>query len=505
MAFALRLKSMFFGFEAGKLVAVMHELDAAELGVLPLDRIEIFNPLNKKSIAAVVDHTKTEVQKGEIGLFEDLRKELEIKKPVDLEVRAVGQPETMKYIRKKIHGERLSEQEIKSIVEDIDKNRLSELELSAFMTAVYINGFDLDETVAMTRALIDNGNRLELDVSPVLDKHSVGGINGRTTMLVVPIVAAAGYYIPKTSSRAITTAAGTADSMETLCNVSLSLEKMKEITEKIGGTIAWGGALDLAPVDDKIIKIERPLFLDPEGQIIASVMAKKASVGAKYLVIDIPVGENMKVKSKEKASRMAFRFVEVGNILGIGVEAVLTDGEEPNGKAFGPALEAKYALEILEGKFFDKMAQKSCELAGALFELVGACRKGSGFEKAKEILESGKALQKFQEIIAAQGGKPIKSEQIAPAKFRKQFLAEEAGEIKKINVSVLHAIARLAGAPADKKAGLIVEAELGSRVEKGQPLFEIFAENERKLKEAFEHAKRENPMELEKVVLGKFA
>ena len=268
--------------------------------------------------------------------------------------------------------------------------------------------------------------------------------------------------------------------------------------------MAWGGAVDLAPADDKIIKIEHPLSLDPEGQVIASVMAKKASVGAKYVVIDIPIGPDVKVKTREQGESMALKFIEVGKKIGMKVEVVLTNGNEPSGMAFGPALEAKYALEVLEGKFFDNLAQKSCELAGTLLELCGAERKMQGYARARKILESGKARDKFQEIIRAQGGTIMKSSDIKLAAMKTVVYSKVTGEISKVNVRNCINLARIAGAPADKMAGIMLLVHEGKVVREGEPLLEIYAENRRKLELAAEFSAATEIVEMQKIVLEKF-
>lgn len=497
-----KMRTKCFDIEAGKLVAILHEKDAKELGLLKLDRVEIKNPQTKADTVTVADITSTMVKEGEIGIFKDVNERIACDAIV--EVRAVPKPNSVWFIKKKMRGEKLTPDEITEIVKDIANNRLSEIEASSFMTSVYIHGFDLDETVSMTKALLYNGKKLKLSKTPVVDKHSIGGLNGRATMIVVPIVAAAGLYIPKTSSRAITSCGGTADSMEVLSNVSLSIDEIKRITETVGGVIVWGGSVDLAPADDKIIKIEYPLSLDPEGQVIASVLAKKASVGAQYVVIDLPVGPDVKVKTKERAEEMAKKFVEVGKKLGMKVEAVITNGDDPSGNAFGPALEAKHVMQILEGKIYDNLAQKSCELAGVLFELAGKVKDGKGFDLAKEILTSGKALKKMQEIIKAQGGKITNSNEIALSDMKSCIKANEDGDISKINVALLIRIARIAGAPADKKAGVYLHVETGKKVQKGDALFDIYAENQTKLALAEEFAKKNNVVELQKIILEKF-
>ncbi|MCX8190191.1 MAG: AMP phosphorylase [Candidatus Diapherotrites archaeon] len=502
-SYAISLNARILPIRAGKPVAILGTEKARELGIMPLDRIEIFNPREKKRCVAIVDVTKTFVSDKEIGLFEDLWEDLKVIDNEPLSVRAIERPKSVDYIKKKILGENLTEAEIRSIVNDIDKNRISDIEAGAFLSAVYIHGYNMEETIAMTKAIIENGKTINFGVSPIVDKHSIGGTNGRATMVIVPIVAASGIYIPKTSSRSITSAAGTADAMEVLANVCLSDVEIKEITKKIGGVIAWGGALNLAPVDEKIISIEYPLSLNPQGQIIASVLAKKASVGSQYVVIDIPIGKGLKIENKGDAEIMAGKFIEVGKKLGMHIEVVITDGNQPCGPAFGPALEAKHAMEILEGKRFDNLAQKSCELAGVLFELTGRSKRGKGTELAKKILQSGKALKKMKEIIKAQKGTIFKSSEIELANYKADVISKKDGVVSHINIRRLTNIARVAGAPYNKKSGVLLNVESGTRIRKGTKLYQIYAENESKLKAAVKEACADNGIELGKIIIKK--
>jgi AMP phosphorylase len=502
--FSVELEAKPFPIIAGKPISILHKETANALGLLPLDRIEILNEKNGKSIVTVVDMTDTLLERNQIGLFESTKKALGVASGDKLRVYAIGMPKSVEFIKKKMRGEELSEMEIRTIVEDFDKNRLSDIEGSAFMTAVYIHGYSLNETVAMIRALTENGLQLRINKWPIVDKHSIGGINGRATMIVVPIVAAAGLFMPKTSSRSITSAAGTADAMEVLANVCLGVNEIKSITESVGGIIAWGGAIDLAPVDDKIIKIEHPLSLDPPGQVIASVMAKKASVGSKFVVIDIPVGPGMKIKNVKDAHAMGEIFLKVGKRIGIDVEVVLTDGTKPSGYAFGPALEAKNVMEVLEGKRFDSLAQKSCELAGVLFELVGKAERGHGVELAKRILESGKALKKMKQIIDAQGKRCDDSKEIELAEHKVSIESKSEGEVSTIDVKHLINIARTAGAPADKKAGVKLLVDEGTNVSQGDVLYEIYAENKVRLKLAEEKAMKYNGIHFETIIIDRF-
>lgn len=495
------LKVRALPINAGKLIAILNKKDAEEFGVLAGDRIEILNKINEKKCVAVVDITTQTIEHGQIGLYDEGIKRLEILNGAKVNVTPTGQLKSLDLIKKKMMGEKLTQDEIITVVKDISDERLSEIEATAFVSAIYMRGLDIDETISMTKALISDGNKMTFKKGIVVDKHSVGGVNGRATMIITPIVASTGLLMPKTSSRSITSAAGTADSMEVLADVSLSMDKIKKITEKVGAVIAWGGAVDLAPADDKIIKIEYPLSLDPEGQVIASVLAKKASVGSKFVVIDLPVGKYVKIKDKEIAIRMAKKFVQVGKEVGMQVEAVITNGDEPSGLAFGPALEAKYALEVLEGKTFDNLAQKSCELAGALFEMVGKAEPGLGYSMALDILQSGKALDKFKEIIKAQNGKIFRSEDVPMAPYVKEFKAGTDGVIEEINTKLLTKIARIAGAPANKTAGLMLHKLVGEKVKEGDPLLTIYSENKEKLVAAETFAYKNIPFSFKRIII----
>ncbi|MBI5884463.1 AMP phosphorylase, partial [archaeon] len=500
-----KLKVKAIDLKAGKLISVLDDETANDLGIKALERLEIFNPKNKKKTIAIVDVSSEMVGRQEVGLFKDVLDALNARDGMEVSVRMVPRPKSIDFIKKKLNGLELSQQEIMDIVQGINDNLLDDIEISAFISGVYMHGFSFNETVAMTKAILSVGRQLKLDHKRIIcDKHSIGGVNGRASMLVVPIIAANGLLMPKTSSRAIMSPAGTADAMEVLAPVNLRLKDIKRITEKVGAVISWDGAVDLAPVDDKIIKIEYPLNIDPQGQVIASVMSKKASVNAKFLVIDLPLGPEMKVKSEEEARDMALKFIEVGKALGMKVVAVVTDGSQPSGKAFGPALEAKHALQLLEGKFFDNLAEKSCLLSGALLEETGKAKKGKGYDLARQTLESGKALKKMIEIIKAQGGKTFKSEDVKLGKFVEHIKAAKNGTISYFNIKLLRETAKLAGCPGDKKAGLLLAVPKGQRVRKDDLILTIFAENQEKAKLAKKFASENQAFEMEKVVLEKF-
>ena len=208
---------------------------------------------------------------------------------------------------------------------------------------------DINESVSLTKAMINTGEILKLNKYPVMDMHCIGGVAGnRTTMIIVPIVASAGLTIPKTSSRSITSPAGTADTMEVLSNVSFSIKEIKKVIRKTNACLVWGGSVNLAPADDKIIRIEHPVSLDPEGQLLASILAKKRSASATHLLIDIPIGKGSKIENRKKALHLKRLFESISKKLGIKIKVIITDGSQPVGNGIGPGLEARDVLWVLK-------------------------------------------------------------------------------------------------------------------------------------------------------------
>jgi AMP phosphorylase len=488
---------------AGEFTVILHENDAMELGVRNLDRVKVVGP--KSSITALVETTDSIVNQDEVGLLEKGFETLEIKDGGEVEVIPTTRPTSVDFIKKKMNGFELSQEEIRAIVRDIVDRNLSDVELAAYVTAVYIKSMNLREIADLTKAMVETGEVIEIDKKPVFDFHSIGGVPGnKVTLLVVPIVAAAGVTIPKTSSRAISSACGTADIFEVLANVTLKASEIKRITERVGGVIAWGGGVNIAPADDLIIRAEYPLAIDPYSQVIASVVAKKKAVGAEYFLLDIPIGPETKVTDEELAKRYARDFMDLGERLDMRVECAITYGGQPIGRAIGPALEAREAMMALEGKeVASSVLEKACGLAGILLEMGGVVH-GSGKEYAKKIINDGKALEKMREIIQAQGGSPdVTSQDIAIGKYKFDVITNNGGYIAEIRNHNLVKIVRAAGAPNDKGAGIILKKKGGHKVEKGEILFTIFADNERKLEIAKSTAQRLPPITIEGMILEK--
>jgi thymidine phosphorylase len=382
----------------------------------------------------------------------------------------------MDAVRRKIFGERLSLKEYSAIARDIAGSRYSKMEMAAFLVATQQTGLDREEVLALTRAMLASGERLHWEEPVMADKHCIGGIPGnRTSMLVVPIVAAYGMPMLKTSSRAITSPAGTADTMEVLARVDLAPEALHEIVRSEHGCLVWGGTARLAPADDMLIAVERPLGIDSPGLMVASILAKKLAAGSTHLLIDIPAGPGAKVQHMRQAIQLRKLFEYVGDRLDLQLEVVITDGRQPIGRGIGPVLEARDVMQILHntGVAPADLREKALRLAGRIIEFDADVRGGDGYRIAREILQSGRALEKMNRIIDAQGRR---QESIEPGRLTLDIAAPADGVVVAIDNLRLARIARHAGAPLDKGAGVDLLKKLGDRVSRGEPLYRIYAE-----------------------------
>lgn len=488
-----QLKVRIIDIDASRPIVLMHERDAERLSIHVGDRVTLCRG-NRCGGVGIVDVTDTMVDEGEVGVFNDLATPMKLLPQSQITVMPRGKPESVGYIRKKIDGVELSEYEINSIIKDIVDDNLSDIELTGFVTASAIHGFTRKETVALTLAMVNTGDHLDFE-GDVVDKHCIGGVPGnRTTMMMVPMLSSLGLKIPKTSSRAITSPSGTADTMEVLAPVSYGAEDIRKFIAKEGGCIVWGGAVNLAPADDKIIRVEYPLSVDAEGQVLASIISKKKSVGSDYVLVDIPYGLGAKISDKVAAKELGKKFVDLGQEVDMKVRYILTDGTKPIGNGVGPVLEAIDVLRALNNEGPKDLIEKSIMMVSEVMHFSGNATKAAGKKEARSIIEDGTALKKMRKIIKMQGGDPdVKPEDLKPGKFKKDIVADRSGEIVSIDNILIARTARTAGAPKDPAAGLYIEKTVGDKVEKGDVLFTIYSESKTKLGYALNVAEGKNP------------
>lgn len=436
---------------------------------------------NGRSISAVLNVVDDAalVPPGELGLSEDAFARLGVEAGHAGRVSPAEPPASLPALHRKIAGERLAREDFQAIVADIAAARYSKIELAAFVVAT--NGWDLEreEVLHLTEAMIAAGHRLDWQHAvrggPVVDKHCIGGIPGnRTSMLVVPIVTAHGMLCPKTSSRAITSPAGTADTMEVLAQVELPLERLQQIVRDTNGCLAWGGTAGLSPADDILISVERPLGIDSPGQMVASILSKKIAAGSTHLVLDIPVGPTAKVRSMAAAMRLRKLFEYVAAHLNLQLDVMVTDGTQPIGRGIGPVLEARDVMQVLRGdpEAPADLREKALRLAGRVIEFDPDVRGGDGWRIARDILESGRALAQMEALIEAQGRRAAPP---PPGALVHEVASAGAGRVAAIDNLRLARIARLAGAPQVAGAGVDLLAKVGSAVQAGQPLYRIHA------------------------------
>ena len=487
-----RLRARLLDVTSGGPEVFLRPEDAAAIGVRAMDRVRVRSPENATEFPAVVNIAEGFVLAGSIGLSRELAARIKIHAAAELEVRPAPRPTSIESIRRKLDGRELSTKEVAQVIHDIAGGHLTAIELTCWAAGVHTHGMTLDETVACVQAMVDTGERITWNGEAIYDVHSVGGVPGnKYAPIVVSIAAAAGLMIPKTSSRAISSACGTADFMEVLAPVALDAARLQAIAKKVGGTLAWGGGVALAPADDEIIRVEYPLGLDPPDQIVASVLAKKVAMGVTKVLIDLPTGAGAKIRDQAAADDMVRRFQQVGVRLGLEVRCMVTEGSHPLGTSIGPMLEAREMLACLEtGRGPADLVAKACHLAGALLEMAGHCAVGEGAASAQRLLVEGAAHRKFLEIVAAQGGDPtIRSDAIAPGPYSFDAEGLAKGRFELDNASIV-AIARAAGAPHSKGAGVLLLHEIGKPITPGQPVFRVWAETPSRLANAWEATQR---------------
>ena len=394
---------------------------------------------------------------------------------------------SLSYVRKKIFGSELSGDEIEHIIEDISNHRYTDIEIASFLSACAGQRLSIDEIVHLTKAMVACGKTLSWGKNKkVFDKHCIGGLPGnRTTPLVVSIASAAGLIIPKTSSRAITSPAGTADTMQSLTNVCLNIAQIEKVVAKTGACLAWGGAVNLSPADDLLIRIERSLDLDGEGQLIASVLSKKIAAGSTHVIIDIPVGDTAKVRTHDDANRLAGLFSHVGAACGIEVRCLLTDGSKPVGAGIGPSEEAKDILAVLNGNKDapQDLKERALFLTANLLDMDNGLGVEAGLEQATIILESGQALTQFNKILEEQGGRKSLTE----ANYQHTELSTKKGKLVRIDNRKLARLAKLAGAPFSLNSGLRLHVNVNSLIAQGSALFTLYSDTQGELDYALDY------------------
>jgi len=492
----MELKVRLLKWSAGIPVAMVNLKTAELMGIHKNDRVSLEKfSKGDGEFSTIVDIVEKIIKENEIGISLEIKELFNLKDGQKVDVNLAKSPVSLDYIKKKLDNKKLSKKEIKEIINDIVNNSLSDPEIALFVSGMYENEMDFNETIDLIESFLESGEKISFEGKFIVDKHCIGGIPGnRTTPIVVSICAAAGLTFPKTSSKAITSGAGTADVIGAIARIEFSIKELKKIVKKTGACMVWGGSLELVPADSKIIRIEKMLKIDPRAQLLASIMSKKLAVGSKYILIDIPYGKNAKVNKKE-GLKLKKDFEKLGRYFKLKLRVVLTNGSQPIGKGIGPILELIDVIKVLnpseEGP--GDLEKKSLFLAGQILEMTHKAKKGGGMNKAKEILDSGKAFEKFLQVIKAQDGN---INHLECGKFRKNILAKSYGKVAEINNLKINLLARITGCPVDKSSGLYIYHNVGDKIKKGEKLLTIYSESKPRLNEALIYYKREKPIKI---------
>lgn len=488
---ALYLKGKKFDLGAGKdLFILMHQNDAEELGIkeggivlLGYKDIELY-------VKVII--TETKIAEGEVGLYEELYEEYHIPEGRKLLIDIPSTSEALDAIRKKLSGQRLNEAELLSIMKDIGSRKLKETEVAFFVSTFFNPGFSEDEVYAMAKGMAESGEILDFkyiknNKDLVVDKHSIGGTAGKgITPILVPILAASGLVVPNTSTRAITSPAGTTDILESVMPVALDKERVYKVVEKTGACMVWGGSLYLAPADDEIINVERSLRIQEFQKVLVSIVAKKIAMGASFVLIDLPYGKGTKIEKPDDLEFLAREFEKLFHKFDIKCVTHKRVVKGPDGNGVGPILEMRECLRVLERdeKRSEDLEDTVVEMAAKILEGVGKAKKGMGKKVAQDLLDSGKALKKFWDIAKAQGAeKIIKSDQLKAGKLKHEIKSQKSGVVKNICTREVVEIARSLGTPRIREAGIYIEKMPGDKVEKGDVLMTLYATADDRMEE----------------------
>lgn len=295
-------------------------------------------------------------------------------------------------------------------------------------------------------------------------------------MIVVPIAIAYGLCMPSTMTRSVTSCSGAADAMEVLAHVELSEEETAATVNEIGGCMVLDGKrLAMSATEDLLMSLERALGISTPQQIVASILSSKIAMGITHLLVDIPVGKTAKIRNMSEAMSLRKLFEYVGDMLSMKIDVIVTDGSEPVGNGIGPVLEARDVMKVLRCRDDapQDLREKALFMAGKVLEFDPQLRGGQGYYQARDILDSGRALEVMSQIVHAQG------KQTPPplGQLTRDITAEKSGVISEIDGQILNRIAMTAGAPSDKGAGIDLMKKVGDEVEQGEVLYRIYSCN----------------------------
>jgi pyrimidine-nucleoside phosphorylase len=402
-------------------------------------------------------------------------------------------------IRRKRDGGELAASEIASLIGAYTRNEVPDYQMSAWLMAVVCRGMTRAEIAALTDAMLHSGQVLDFSDWPgrKVDKHSTGGVGDKTSLVIAPIVAAGGLCVPMISGRGLGHTGGTLDKLQSIpgFNVDLSLEEFRIVLKECGCALI-GQTAEIAPADKKLYALRDVTgTVESPGLMCSSIMSKKLAEGIDALVLDVKVGSGAFMKSEDDAAHLAELMVETGTRMGKQVVALLTDMDQPLGRAVGNSLEVIEAFEILGGHGPADLRELSLELAAWMFKLGGKVASlTDGKQLASELIACGRAKEKFREIIRLQGGDVgavDAFERLPHAAHVFEVASEDTGYVASMDCEQLGIASLVLGGGRAKKedaidpaVGLIIQKKVGDHVRKGETLCALHYNDDARLEEA---------------------
>lgn len=411
----------------------------------------------------------------EIGLNEDALKALNMSEGTEVHVSMAAPSLSAQSLRRKIAGEILTSSEYMDIIKDIASGRYSKMDIAAFLVAC-TSSMSATELVSFTEALVAQKVLHWDEKSMVVDQHCLGGVPAnKTDLVILAIVSAYGLPIAKTCIRSLTSCAGVADTMGVLANVDYNTSKFQKLVRANNGAIVNYDVLEETKVNHLLHDVRSQLGINQNELVIASILAMMISSGVSHLVLDVPVGENARVHSTNEAIRIRKQVEYIGDMLGLSIDVVITDGSEPIGNGIGAVLEARDVMKILRNKEDAPidLKEKSLFLAGRVLEFDPQLRGGQGYAVAKEILENGRALEAFQRIVNAQGVHEVP----ALGQYVREVVAPYDGIVSAVNNTIINKIGVYAGATQCLGSGVDLNKKIGDKVKAGDVLYTIYSCN----------------------------
>ena len=465
-------------------IVMLNSEQAADYWIKDDDKISLIRKWEEFVVDVVL--TDKYVRANEIGVTNDFLAEYPIMQWDTVLVSFVkNNPLSMQAIRKKLLWKKISDEEIDAIIEDIKEKKIHDLVLAYYVATSFFYKSDVHELAYTTKATAYSWDMYRFPWI-VAWKYCIWWVPGNeTTLVVIPILASLWLTVPKSFSKAITSPAATGECVNVLMDIEFDKQEVIRITDKVWACLVWNEKLNLAPVNDRIIKVSAPLWMEPYARMISSIMAKNYAMWINHCLIDIPMWPTAKVATLSDARRVAKRFKEIWEYLGIKMDVQITDGKQPIGKWIWACLQAREALRILQqhSERSKDLEDKCIFLASRLLLLCGVADSMENAQKlAIAQLKNWEARKKLQEIIKAQNWNPnIKSEDIELGKFSYDVVAQKDCVIKKVDMKLLNTMVRWLWAPKEYRAWIYLHKKLWDKVKKWQVIYTMYSPSENKM------------------------